>query len=778
MTGWIILSLYWIASCVLIYASIYWNNKESFKRIMKERLKTWEHVLIVLLCPLATPILLVFLPYKGCQNLYYKNRPKPIPKSKRKFVRKDCVLDENNTIISIPEYNYKHGTEYTLDDVYGKGYTESLSEELKVRITEESTKFGVLDIQDNIPITPFTNAAIALGNALLSGDFADYEELLAEDATHVSYQKETISGKSEIIEYWKGWRSRYVETKKCKKFEVVFSNYYSNACLVLDMMVVMFLFRDNMIQKVLLIQRHLSPTIGFHEDILEPQFDLNSIKRCLSELKQPNEIKGPLVKENRIPCLTCGTPSEQLEWHSSLLEFGDIAYSGDVSICPHCHKVVEYNPEMRIRYEKPVDPRKEKKLIPHRSKVSPYNPKLFGLRNFEGGNPLKGTKYLDNLLGDTRRAAEEPNWFLYFKMSSEEFAKVRESHLAAIADGVNEAANNLAVSIFAHNYAGHEQEVESLLERAVEGGSHYGMLNLFTLLWSDKRYQEAVDLLIQIKDSPSPSLKCLWNLAFFYFMGADYGHNPIREKSIDKAKMILNEIIQKENEEQYIEEQKVFGIARNFLDYIESGNIFSSKAAEYHWRLRTNQDSLKAKGDDAVLWDLDSLSLDEGFHLGGHLAEQKGMGDESYFYVFGENGMEDNDILKYVNVDETPMGAWEIYLLMTSSTVLPTYWHGGYKERKFILYRDSIYEDDIMSIQALNTSDLSLLLAQEKLLLPSVDVKYGTKVMTADIYCCYWNEWEGLVREHIQMQIRNGKVVSYENKGKFVIYKYDCGIFF
>ena len=98
MTGWIIIALYWIASCVLIYASIYWNNKESFKRIMKERLKTWEHILIVLLCPLVTPILLVFLPYKGCQNLYYRNRPKPIPKSKRKLVRKDCVLDKNYVV--------------------------------------------------------------------------------------------------------------------------------------------------------------------------------------------------------------------------------------------------------------------------------------------------------------------------------------------------------------------------------------------------------------------------------------------------------------------------------------------------------------------------------------------------------------------------------------------------------------------------------------------------------------------------------------------------------
>ena len=183
----------------------------------------------------------------------------------------------------------------------------------------------------------------------------EYAGILAEDVIHVGYKKDTISGKNEVVEYWKGWRTRYVETRKCKKFEVVYSNYYSNACLLLEMMVVMFIFRDNKIQKILLIQRHLSPTIGFHEDVLEPQFDLSCIKHCLSELRQPNEIGGPVVKENRIPCMTCGMPSEQLEWHSSLFEFGDIAYSGDVSVCTHCHKVVEYEPIIRHRYAEPVE---------------------------------------------------------------------------------------------------------------------------------------------------------------------------------------------------------------------------------------------------------------------------------------------------------------------------------------------------------------------------------------------------------------------------------------
>ena len=142
-----------------------------------------------------------------------------------------------------------------MDDVYGKGYTDTLTEEEKADITTESSKYGVLEIQENIPNSPYTKAAKALGEALLTGNFEEFESQLDSNVEHISYKKETLSGKSQVLEYWRGWRSRYVETRKAKKFEVVYSNYYSNACLLMEMMVVMFFIRDNRVQKVLLIQR-------------------------------------------------------------------------------------------------------------------------------------------------------------------------------------------------------------------------------------------------------------------------------------------------------------------------------------------------------------------------------------------------------------------------------------------------------------------------------------------------------------------------------------------
>ena len=770
MNVWIIIALYWMTCCIGVYVSRNKNGKDSLRKITKQETKYWEHLLIVLLCPLAVPIILLALAYKACRNLYYKNRPKPLPKRFKKYMKKDCVLDENNNTTSIAEYNYKHGTEYTLDDVYGKGYFDSLTEEEKAEITTEVSKYGVLDIQENIPETLYTEAAKTLGEALLGGDFSAFENLLDANSQHISYKKETISGRNQVIEYWKGWRSRYVETRKAKKFEVVYSNYYSNACLLMEMMVVMFLIRDKKIQKILLILRHLNPMIGYHDDILDFSFDLDSIKWCLSELREANDIFEPVITENRIPCLSCGTSSEKLEWHSSLFQFGDIGYSGIVSVCPHCHKVVEFYPEVRFRYIEPVDPLEAKYPVPHKHKKANYEPKLFGLRNFEGDEPLKGTKYVEGLTGNMRKAAEESNWFLLSKMNSQDFEKIKNCYLKAIDDGIYEAANILGV--FAYNFDQKYDEGKRYLRMAIDGGSHNAMLNMFTILWTEENYEEAINLLAEVYEKPSPSLKCLWNLAFFHFMGEDYVHNPYKKKNKGTAKKILRLILEKEGDMFYNEEKGVFRTAKEFLTYIDSGNIFAAKAKDYHWRIKTNLDSLKKKGDDAVFYDLDALSLEDGYHMGLRIAEQQGMGDESNFYVYDQNGQEDKDILKYVRVNDTPMGAWQLYLLMTSPTLFPTFWHGGYIERKFILQEKDLYE-----IEAINCYDLSKL-AIQSMIYPSVTIKRNDGVTTADILCCYWNEWKGLVREHIEIQMQYSKVISYREKEKFVIYKYDCGILF
>ena len=111
-----LVALYWILSCVAIYA----NRKRSKNGTPEGKTPIWKHIVIILLSPLALPIIAILLFYKKCKGMYYKNRPKPVPKGIRKYLKKDLVIDENNKTVSLVEYNYKHGTSYGLDDVYGK----------------------------------------------------------------------------------------------------------------------------------------------------------------------------------------------------------------------------------------------------------------------------------------------------------------------------------------------------------------------------------------------------------------------------------------------------------------------------------------------------------------------------------------------------------------------------------------------------------------------------------------------------------------------------------
>ena len=72
-----------------------------------------------------------------------------------------------------------------------------------------------------------------------------------------------------------------------------------------------------------------------------------------------------------------------------------------------------------------------------------------------------------------------------------------------------------------------------------------------------------------------------------------------------------------------------------------------------------------------------------------------------------------------------------------------------------------------------------LLTISQNSILPSVTFQKdedGSAI--ADVYCCYWNEWKGLVREHIQITFDCDYVISFNKIKEQVLYKYDCGILF
>lgn len=67
------------------------------------------------------------------------------------------------------------------------------------------------------------------------------------------------------------------------------------------------------------------------------------------------------------------------------------------------------------------------------------------------------------------------------------------------------------------------------------------------------------------------------------------------------------------------------------------------------------------------------------------------------------------------------------------------------------------------------------MLDHDGLLLPDVVVSKDGK--TADVYCCFWNNWDGLVREHVRMTFQPDGSAIIGKSDQYVIYDFNCSIY-
>lgn len=207
----------------------------------------------------------------------------------------------------------------------------------------------------DIKMSPNAEASQRLGEALVSGDFTGFETLLDDDVTNVLYGCRTIYGKESVISYWQGWKKRYVDTFKTVSATVLHSKYYSDACLKLGNMIVLFHIKESKVDRIVLSSISLAPpSNSFNDNLLEDlPFDYEYIKKRLEPSGESDKGINSIEKEHRLPCMSCGLPSEKLEWGNCIIYTGIHGYLAQVSICPNCGKVVEFYPKIRLRFEEP-----------------------------------------------------------------------------------------------------------------------------------------------------------------------------------------------------------------------------------------------------------------------------------------------------------------------------------------------------------------------------------------------------------------------------------------
>lgn len=195
--------------------------------------------------------------------------------------------------------------------------------------------------------------------------------------------------------------------------------------------------------------------------------------------------------------------------------------------------------------------------------------------------------------------------------------------------------------------------------------------------------------------------------------------------------------------------------------------------------VKNNENEAVKKNSVKEVFDfLDKLSFgNEEVKLHMASCENNSIGDESFFYIGEESRGGDNMLYEHLCAEPSAQAAWQIYLLSTSSSVMPVYWHGGYIVRDFIFDETDVYdiEAGYKDYRPLRTIDLREF-SEAGLLLP--EVKMSPDGSEADVYCTYWSDWSGLVRDHLHISfLKNGKVELTHVRPQ-VLVEFDCGICF
>lgn len=219
------------------------------------------------------------------------------------------------------------------------------------------------------------------------------------------------------------------------------------------------------------------------------------------------------------------------------------------------------------------------------------------------------------------------------------------------------------------------------------------------------------------------------------------------------------------------EERDVVNIKSKYSDEV-------NEYAEYAMSLFSKDriGSLDQNNIDSFIRHIESkltdLKIDEGWLLKLSLPDKSKDDDVSHLKVINEEGLETENIRLHCKIATTAMGAWQLYLIQRLFTILPTWGHGGCAQRNYIFK-----ESDVEAIIPLKYHDLSKLKEEGKLE-PSVEIVVTDNLFAVIMYCCYWNDWRGLVREKVSYLTQPNKAhIKDEIVNEEVLFQFHCGIY-
>ena len=351
----LIVYAFFLAICVALAVHSRIQKKQGFRD------KIGQDILFCFLAALFFPVVIYF----GCDALYYHNRPRPIPKKMRKWIKKDLV-DFKGERMSIAKYNATHKRKFTLEQVYGKKYVASLSPE---EVAEFDSFENTLSIDSGLPDDEYTHLATLFAQSFYSEDFSRIKSFLDENVRMISYRKRTLTGKHEFLDYWLGVLSRIKDDCQVSDIKVKMNPFYGHAVVSVkqkdtDEAYVFFHIDSGKIRTAVITPVQQQSSMVRYYDLNRPRLDYEMV------ISQKGEAIVP--EPNRMPCLLCGALSEKLQWYKLEVDSGPFSHIGQVSICPHCKAQAEFYPEVFLRKEMSDSFRLHRSTIPHMVQGNPY----------------------------------------------------------------------------------------------------------------------------------------------------------------------------------------------------------------------------------------------------------------------------------------------------------------------------------------------------------------------------------------------------------------------
>lgn len=166
---------------------------------------------------------------------------------------------------------------------------------------------------------------------------------------------------------------------------------------------------------------------------------------------------------------------------------------------------------------------------------------------------------------------------------------------------------------------------------------------------------------------------------------------------------------------------------------------------------------------------LDKTSLPAAMKLGVRECDHMGAGSVSRLIIETAENVRENDIFNYLKFEDSPMGAWQAYLLCQMWHYLPLWWHANYDKRDYIYTREDFSDITHFIDRGFNADVLN-----EFNIKPEIYWKDGKYYIT----CCFWTDFGGLKREFVEVSIKDNRfegLFVFEEK---IIYEYQCGIMF